>query len=339
MGLPGRLALCVDRFILMHGVAFHFLRDPVTIFPGHMFQLPESSQQLPHLRLVLVAVSFERCYTPLMPPRIVGIVNCTPDSFSDGVGRVDPDRLIEHAHRLIDEGADLLDIGGDSTRPGSSCPGIEEEWRRISPIISKLAKHISVSVDTHHSEVARRAIDCGATFINDVSGQRSPEMLEVVACSDASYIFMCNPHGGAHLFGPGFPFDTAVPKISSWISETVEICLAAGIETDRLIVDPGMGAFVSHDPRVSWLVAENLHQFPTTQGGILLGCSRKGFLKLLGEMDVDTKDSLSARIGAAAIQDIPSNVPTYLRVHNVARQREALEAPQVTMPEWRTVPR
>lgn len=271
-----------------------------------------------------------------MATQIVGILNCTPDSFSDGIGEVSHTHLTSHARRLIDEGADIIDIGGDSTRPGSICPGVEEEWRRISPLLSSFAHYIPISVDTHHPEVARRAIDCGAAFINDVSGQRTPEMLQVVASSRASYIFMCNPNGGPHQFGEGFTFDSAISGISSWIRETIRLCVTAGIPAERLIVDPGMGAFVSADPRVSWRIAESLGELPRAEGGVLLGCSRKGFLKLLGEMDIETKDVMSARIGAAAVQAVPSDVPTYLRVHNVARQREALLTSGVSMPEWRT---
>lgn len=229
----------------------------------------------------------------------------------------------------------ISSTSADSTRPGSTCPGIEEEWRRVAPVLSSFAHHVPISVDTHHAEVARRAVDSGAAFINDVSGQRAPEMLDVVARSSVSYIFMCNPHGGAHQFGEGFTFESALSGISSWIKETIKVCVNAGIPADRLIVDPGMGAFVSSDPRVSWLIAENLGAIPRAEGGVLLGCSRKGFLKLLGEMDLEMKDVMSARIGAAAVQRVASNVSTYLRVHNVVRQREALEVQDPMMPEWR----
>ncbi len=271
-----------------------------------------------------------------MPTEIVAILNCTPDSFSDGSGEVSFANLKNQAERLIDEGADILDIGGDSTRPGSTCPGVEEEWRRIAPFLKDLAPRIPVSVDTHHSEVARRAIEHGASFINDISGTRTPEMVEVLARSPASYIFMCNPHGGAHLFGEGFSVDNAVSGISSWIRETIQTCLDAGIPDSRLIADPGMGAFLSRDPMVSWVVAESFGILPCPAGGILLGCSRKGFLKVLGDRNMDSKDAISAQIGAAAVRQVPKEITTYLRVHNVTTQRSALRSPLVTLPEWRS---
>jgi dihydropteroate synthase len=270
-----------------------------------------------------------------MATNLVGILNCTPDSFSDGRGDISLTRLTNLARQLIDDGADILDIGGDSTRPGSICPGIEEEWRRISPLVSRFAQHVPISVDTHHPEVARRAIDSGAAFINDVSGQRAPEMLDVVVSGRASYICMCNPHGGPHTFGDGFTLESALAGISSWITETVQLCRNAGLESQRLIVDPGMGAFISSDPRVSWLIVESLGRLPATEGGILVGCSRKGFLKLLGDLDLEAKDTMSARIGAAAVRQVANHLTTYLRVHNVARQREVLSNGEIAMPEWR----
>jgi len=271
-----------------------------------------------------------------MATKIIGILNCTPDSFSDSTGEVSVTALMNQARRMIDEGADILDIGGDSTRPGSICPGVEEEWRRIAPLVAKLAPLIPISVDTHHNEVARRAIECGASFINDVSGTRSHEMLQVVAQSSASYIFMCNPHGNAHTFGEGFSFGIALNQISSWIRETTSICVEAGIDETRLIADPGMGAFISADPLVSWMVAENFGTLSHPGGGLLLGCSRKGFLKVLGDLDIDAKDSCSAQIGANAVRQLPKDVPTYLRVHNVAKQRSALEERLVPFPDWRS---
>jgi dihydropteroate synthase len=270
-----------------------------------------------------------------MATKIVGILNCTPDSFSDGLGTISHDQLLERGRRMIDDGADIIDIGGDSTRPGSICPGIEEEWRRISPLIEDLAKRIPVSVDTHHSEVARRALDCGASFINDISGQRAPEMLEMIARSNAAYIFMFNPHSGAHIFDQGVSLDTAVTQISGWIQQTIEVCVQAGIKPSRLIADPGMGAFLSNDPLVSWSVVEHFGTLPVPQGGALLGCSRKGFFKILGDLTTQEKDRYSAQIGAAAVREMPVTIPTYLRVHNVTTQREALTEPSATIPDWR----
>jgi dihydropteroate synthase len=160
-------------------------------------------------------------------------------------------------------------------------------------------------------------------------------MLETIARGHAAYIFMFNPHGGAHQFDHGVSLDTAVTKISSWIQKTIAVCVQAGIESTRLIADPGMGAFLSNDPLVSWSVVEHFGMLPVPQGGALLGCSRKGFLKLLGDLTTHEKDRYSAQIGTAAARQVPVSVPTYLRVHNVLAQRKALEDPSVVMPDWR----
>lgn len=265
-----------------------------------------------------------RCYTLLMPTSIVGIINCTPDSFSDGVGSVSHDTLLERAKRLVDEGADILDIGGDSTRPGSTCVGIEEEWCRVAPILSSMSRHIPCSVDTHHVEVARRAIEHGASIINDISGSYSEEMASLIASSQTSYIFMFNAHGGAHTYGEGLLAIEAFATISQWIETTSARLIAHGIPSERLIADPGMGAFISRDPQASWEILARFGELPAPHGGLLLGCSRKGFLKGENERDIRERDSRSCKGGARAVMQAHPDIPTYLRVHNVAMQRDFL---------------
>lgn len=259
-----------------------------------------------------------------MPTKIVGILNCTPDSFSDGQGDLSPVALEKRAKRLVDEGADILDIGGDSTRPGSTCPGVEEEWRRISSALSAMSALIPCSVDTHHAEVARRAIDCGASYINDISGSPSEEMVSIVAASRVSYIFMYNAHKGAHRFGDGLERPRAFASISDWIASTTDALTGRGIHPERLIADPGMGAFISKDPAVSWEVLSRFFELPAPRGGILLGCSRKGFLGTPSDTTPLSRDERSCKAGASAVAKVPPSVPTYLRVHNVALQRDIL---------------
>jgi dihydropteroate synthase len=259
-----------------------------------------------------------------MATSIVGILNCTPDSFSDGISSLSPNIVLSRAKELVDDGADILDIGGDSTRPGSTCAGIEEEWRRIAPILSAMSKHIPCSVDTHHVEVARRAIDSGAAIINDISGDCSEEMSRLIASSQATYLFMFNAHGAAHKFGEGLSATEVVPTIRLWISETTKKLIAHGIPTERLIADPGMGAFISRDPQASWEVLSHFSEFPAPRGGLLLGCSRKGFLKTTNELDIRERDLRSCTLGARAVAQLKPDIPTYLRVHNVAMQRDIL---------------
>ena len=256
--------------------------------------------------------------------RIVGIVNCTPDSFSDGSGTISPGLYIERAKRLVDEGADILDLGGDSTRPGSTCPGVEEEWRRVRPVLTEMAPCIPCSIDTHNPEVARRALENGASYINDISGALAPEMLNVVAQSGATYIAMFNPNRDAHLFDQSLTLDCAFRTITSWVESAITTMASHGIPLDRIVIDPGMGAFVSKDPLVSWEILNRCHELPITKGGLYIGCSRKGFLALPGESSATDRDERTASIGKEIATRIEGSTPLYLRVHNVSTQRSAL---------------
>jgi dihydropteroate synthase len=262
---------------------------------------------------------------------IVGIVNCTPDSFSDGDGTLCTSNILTQAARLIDEGADILDIGGDSTRPGSVCVGAATEWARIAPVIEFLAPRIPCSVDTHHYETARRALDCGAKFINDISGNPSPEMIETIKRYDASYIAMFNPHGGPHLFGAGISSFDAVETISRWMSSLQEELAKNGIPPSKVILDPGMGAFVSRDPSVSWSIIDRIHEFRGPPGGILIGCSRKGFLAKSGEQKPSDRDQATAICGAIMAHKLGSTTNLFLRVHNPGLQQKMLR-------EWQGSP-
>jgi len=260
-----------------------------------------------------------------MPISIAGIPNCTPDSFSDGREDLAPAGLIERAQKLVDEGADILDIGGDSTRPGSTCVGVEEEWRRISPVLAKIGHQIPCSVDTHHVEVARRAIEHGAAFINDISGAHSDEMIHLLTSTGASYIFMYNAHGAPHRFGQGLELGDAFSIISEWIVQRSHQLRESGLPRGRLIADPGMGAFISRDPRVSLEILNRFHELPRATAGLLLGCSRKGFLAMADDKGPQCRDERSCKAAALAVTAIPTEVQVYVRVHNVALQREVLQ--------------
>ena len=262
---------------------------------------------------------------------IVGIVNCTPDSFSDGDGTISTSDILSRASRLIDEGSDILDIGGDSTRPGSTCVGADTEWARIAPVLESLAPRVPCSIDTHNHETARRALDSGAKYINDISGSPSLEMVDLIRRYEASYIAMFNPHGGPHLFGPGVSSTDAIENIARWMNSIQEKLSAAEIPSSKLILDPGMGAFVSRDPSVSWTIIDRIHEFRGPQGGLLVGCSRKGFLAKSGEKHPADRDETSAVCGALMANKLGATTKLFLRVHNPGLQQKMLR-------EWRGSP-
>jgi dihydropteroate synthase len=236
-----------------------------------------------------------------MPTYIVGILNVTPDSFSDGGAYRSSQCAIDRALQMVDEGADIIDIGGDSTRPGSVCVGVEEEWSRIGEVVEKLAPVIPVSIDTHQPEVARRAIDRGAAIINDVSGGQDEGMWQVIANAardDLKYCVMFSSFYGRTALPHNLNFEldpskTLVQHIEQFSSDIKSRSAHYGIPTKRIILDTGMGGFLSRDPLV---LLDLLSNYPSlvsdprlwsskTTGGWMLGVSRKGFLKHINLTD------------------------------------------------------
>ncbi|MGH3369541.1 MAG: dihydropteroate synthase, partial [Nocardioidaceae bacterium] len=173
---------------------------------------------------------------------VMGVLNVTPDSFSDGGRWLDPQRAIEHGRRLSAEGADLVDVGGESTRPGATRPSAQEEAERVLPVIAALAAEgVLVSVDTMRAEVAAEAVKAGAVLVNDVSGGRADEaMFETVAAAGAPYVLM---HWRAHSATMQHRTDYAdvVADVAEELAAQLELALAAGIAADRIALDPGIG--------------------------------------------------------------------------------------------------
>lgn len=253
---------------------------------------------------------------------LVGILNITPDSFSDGGGFPTLKEQIAHAHALIDGGASIVDIGGDSTRPGSVCVGIEEEWRRIGPAVEALAPVMPISVDTHHSEVARRALQGGAKFINDVSGG-SVEMFDVVQRHNAKIVVMYSRCTAPHLFDKPTPADL-VSAIKDFFSDRLQISKQRGLARDQIFFDPGMGGFVSESPRDSFLLIQKLRELQSFEP-LYIGVSRKGFLQLMTHEKPHERDAVSAYIGARIVEQLSTH-SLFLRVHNPKLQREFLSS-------------
>ena len=256
-------------------------------------------------------------------PLVMGVVNVTPDSFSDGGLYATADSAIAHGEQLLADGADLLDVGGESTRPGATRPLVEEELGRVVPVIAALAgAGARVSVDTMRSEVARAAIEAGAVLVNDVSGGLAdPEILRVVADSDASYVAMHWRAHADHMTGfasydePG----GVVEAVRRELGERVEAVLAAGVPPERLVLDPGLG-FAKRGEH-NWQLLAHLDRVQDLGYPLLVGASRKSFLgALLDGRGVDGRDdattALSVLLARTGVWGI--------RVHDVRSTRDAL---------------
>ncbi|MFO1160521.1 MAG: dihydropteroate synthase [Reyranellaceae bacterium] len=250
----------------------------------------------------------------------MAIVNVTPDSFSDGGERLDPAQAIDDGLRFVSEGADIIDVGGESTRPGSSPTSAEEELRRVLPVVADLAKRGAiVSIDTRRAGVARACLDAGARIVNDVSALHDdPAMLGLVAERGAPVVLMHRRGRSENAYdGPGY--GDVVEEVRGFLIERARACEQGGIDRGRIALDPGIGFGKS--------VAENAALIAGTarlaDAGypVLIGSSRKGFIgRLTGVTEPRRRDPASvwlavetARRGAAIV-----------RVHDVAGTRQAL---------------
>jgi dihydropteroate synthase len=251
----------------------------------------------------------------------MGVVNVTPDSFSDGGLYADTDSAVEHGLRLLADGADLLDVGGESTRPGATRPLVTEELDRVVPVITALAgAGARVSVDTMRAEVARAAIDAGATVVNDVSGGLAdPDILRVVADSEATYVAM---HWRAHADhmadfatydGPG----GVVGTVRDELAERAWAALAAGIAADRLVLDPGLG-FAKRGEH-NWELLAGLEAIAGLGHPLLVGASRKSFLgRLLADAEGEPRPVDEREAAVVAISTVLAEVGVWgVRVHDV----------------------
>lgn len=216
----------------------------------------------------------------LQRPLVMGVVNVTPDSFSDGGRFVAVDDAVAHGLRMRAQGADLLDIGGESTRPGATRPLVTEELARVVPVIEALAgEGALVSVDTMRAEVAEAALRAGAVVVNDVSGGLAdPAILRVVAEHEAAYVAM-HWRGHADTMQQRASYADVVGEVAEELSRRVDAALAAGIAHERLAVDPGLGFAKTADH--NWALLQDLRALDALALPILLGSSRKSFLGTL----------------------------------------------------------
>lgn len=254
-------------------------------------------------------------------PRIMGIVNVTPDSFSDGGLLGSTDAAIAHALRLAADGADILDIGGESTRPGSQAISVDEELRRVIPVIEGLAAKTTalISVDTRKAEVMRHALAAGAHIINDVAALTyEPACMEVVAASGAPVVLM-HAQGDPRTMQTAPHYDDCLLDVYDWLAARIDACIAAGIDRTRLVVDPGIGFGKTVDHNLELMTGLSmLHGLGVP---VLLGASRKRFIGALTGINI-ASERVAGSI-AAALHGVAQGVQI-LRVHDVAETRQAL---------------
>jgi dihydropteroate synthase len=275
-----------------------------------------------------------RCRDHLIPlgerTLVMGIVNVTPDSFSDGGLFAVPETAVAHAATLVDEGADIVDIGGESTRPGAEPVAPDEERRRVVPVIEGLRAArpgVPISVDTRHADVAAEALAAGASIVNDIAGGADREMMVLAADGKAGMVLM-------HMRGePGSmqehpTYEDVVADVHEFLRERVEAALFAGLVAEQLSVDPGIGFGKTLEHNLALL--RSIGRFRDLDAGLLIGVSRKRFIGALTGAE-DPTDRLEGSLAGAVLASATG--ADVVRVHDVRATVRALQvADAITRP-------
>jgi dihydropteroate synthase len=253
-------------------------------------------------------------------PSVVGIVNVTPDSFSDGGRHLDPPAAVAAARRMIEAGAALVDVGGESTRPGAAPVGLDEELRRVLPVLERL-EGLPVSVDTAKAEVARRAIALGAELVNDVTALRRDEELAGVVADAGVGLCLMHMQGEPRTMQLAPTYADVAEEVASFLEERLAVAVAAGVREEQVCLDPGFG--FGKTPQQNFELLRRLDVLLALGRPVLVGLSRKSSLGRLFDPEART-GSLAASLGAAvAAYDRGASI---FRVHDVREHVEALTA-------------
>ena len=256
----------------------------------------------------------------------MGIVNVTPDSFSDGGRFLDSGAAVDHALRLAADGADILDVGGESTRPYSGPVAAEEELQRVLPVIERLSRHVDIpiSIDTSKAIVARAALEAGAQIINDVTGLEGDADMVALARESGAGVCVMHMQGTPQTMQDNPTYSNVVAEVREYLRGRHDALIAAGIFQERICLDPGIGFGKTHEHNIALMA--HCHEFHALGCPLLVGHSRKGFLgTLIGDREADRT---FATVGAAL--SLALHGVQIVRVHDVRPVREALTAFEAT---------
>ena len=254
--------------------------------------------------------------------KIIGILNVTPDSFSDGNLYIDPEKAVEYAMQMVEDGADIIDIGGESTRPGAEKIPAQTEMERVIPIIKALRKFsdIPISIDTYKASVAEAALENGASIINDISALRfDPEMIDVLKKYENVPVILMHISGTPETMQVDPHYDDTINEIIEFFRERISFCLKNGISKARIIIDPGIGFGKRHKDNL--IILKKISEFSCFDIPVLIGASRKSFISRIYKSDVS--DRIEGSLAAAAIAI--RNKVDFVRVHDVLEHKRFIK--------------
>jgi dihydropteroate synthase len=266
---------------------------------------------------------------------VMGVVNVTPDSFSDGGRWFDAGRAVEHGLRMVEDGADIVDVGGESTQPGAQRVPADEELRRVLPVVTELARQgVAVSVDTMRAEVAAASVDAGAVLVNDVSGGLAdPEMARLVAATGVSYVLM-HWRGHSHDMQKRAVYTDVVQEVHDELDRRMAAVVDQGVDPGQIIIDPGLGFSKSPDRAHNWALLAHLDRLAGLGRPILVGGSRKRFLgRLLSDAEGNPRDFTDCDDATVAVTALAAFHGAWaVRVHDVRPNADAVRVARA----WRT---
>ena len=292
------------------GAEVRFVKIPDTKVEKYKNELTENRKEM--------IIQFKKKKLDLSTrTHIMGALNVTPDSFSDGGKFFKLEDAVKQGMKMAEEGADIIDVGGESTRPGSDPVTVEEELSRVIPVISSLSKKIDVliSIDTYKAEVAKRALDTGAQMINDISALRFDPEMKKIASEYKVPINLMHIKGTPKNMQKDPSYEDVILEITEYLKQSIEIAGDAGIDAEKIIIDPGIGFGKRLEDNLN--ILKNLKKFSILGCPILIGCSRKSFIGKI--LDVPVEQRLEGSLAALAVAVM--NGANVVRVHDVKESK------------------